>query len=67
MDASLAALARRRDIVQQLWDRLMMAVVVQPAADQPNMLTVPRYDMTFQLHEVEVRRLWCGGAQYPMS
>ena len=48
-----ASLARRPDLAAALWERLVAAVVVSPAStDNP---AVPRYDLSYQLNEIEVR------------
>ena len=59
LDAAIAAFARRADLAEALWERLLQSVVVAP--NPPNgdlsslMAAVPRYDITYQLNEVEVR------------
>lgn len=53
LDEAIASLARRADLAAALWERLTAAVVVQPsAADNP---AVPRYDLSYQLNEIEAR------------
>ncbi len=53
LDEAIASLARRPDLAAALWERLVAAVVVAPAsADNP---AVPRYDLSYQLNEIEVR------------
>ncbi len=53
LDEAIAALARRPDLAAALWERLVAAVVVQPAAGEA--AAVPRYDLSYQLNEIEVR------------
>lgn len=55
MDEAIAALARRPDLAAALWERLAAAVVVQPATGEA--AAVPRYDLSYQLNEIEVRLL----------
>lgn len=53
LDEAIASLARRPDLAAALWERLVAAVVVSPAStDNP---AVPRYDLSYQLNEIEVR------------
>ena len=54
LDGGIASLARLgADQAAQLWGRLLAAVVVAPAdASAP---LVPRYDLRYQLNEIEVR------------
>ncbi|KAL4457392.1 hypothetical protein ABPG75_012257 [Micractinium tetrahymenae] len=53
LDEAIAALARRPDLAAALWERLVAAVVVAPAStDNP---AVPRYDLSYQLNEIEAR------------
>ncbi|KAL4441042.1 hypothetical protein ABPG77_010473 [Micractinium sp. CCAP 211/92] len=53
LDEAIASLARRPDLAAALWERLVAAVVVAPAsADNP---AVPRYDLSYQLNEIEAR------------
>lgn len=56
LDDAIAALARRPELAAALWERLVAAVVVQPAAGEA--AAVPRYDLSYQLNEIEV-----GGSQ----
>ena len=58
LDEAIASLARRPDISALLLERLLAAVVVQPAAGA-GQAGVPRYDITYQLNEIEVRRGPC--------
>lgn len=59
LDSAIASIARRPDLAAALWDRLLAAVVVQPYAAPGAMDTagaaVPRYDLVFQLNEIESR------------
>ena len=58
LDEAIAALARRADLAAALWERLLAAVVVQPASGEA--AAVPRYDLSYQLNEIEVG----GGGQF---
>lgn len=59
LDEAIASLARRPDLAAALWERLVAAVVVAPAsADSP---AVPRYDLSYQLNEIEVGPDWRRG------
>lgn len=51
LDDAIASLARRPDLSAALMDRLLTAVVVQPLSPE----AVPRYDLTYQLTEIEAR------------
>jgi len=53
LDEAIASLARRADLAAALWERLAAAVVVQPATADGG-ATVPRYDLSYQLNEIEV-------------
>ncbi len=53
LDGAIASLARRPDLASLLLERLLAAVVVQPAA-AAGQASVPRYDITYQLNEIEV-------------
>ena len=57
LDAAIASIARRADLAAALWDRLLAAVVVQPYAGAMDAAGagVPRYDLVFQLNEIESR------------
>ena len=59
LDDAIAALARRPELAAALWERLAAAVVVQPVAGEA--AAVPRYDLSYQLNEIEV-----GGSQVPV-
>ena len=52
LDDAIAAFARRPELAAALWERLLQSVVVAPSAleDGP----VARYDITYQLNEIEV-------------
>ena len=52
LDEAIAALARRPDLAAALWERLAAAVVVAPATAET--AAVPRYDLSYQLNEIEV-------------
>ena len=56
LNEAIAALATPSS-AQGLWERLQQAVVVQPqlpaASGQPHVL--PMFDISYELHEVEVR------------
>ena len=58
LNEAIAALASPAT-AQGLWERLQQAVVVQPqlpaASGQPHVL--PLFDISYELHEVEVRKL----------
>lgn len=55
LDGAIAAFARRPDLSSALWDRLLQSVVVQPVpADDSMMVPFARYDITYQLNEIEV-------------
>ena len=58
LNEAIAALASPAT-AQGLWERLQQAVVVQPqlpaASGQPHVL--PLFDISYELHEVEVRNL----------
>ena len=56
LDEAIASLARGPDLAAALWERLVAAVVVQPATAEA--AAVPRYDLSYQLNEIEV-----GGGQ----
>jgi len=51
LDDAIASLARRPDLSAALMERLLTAVVVQPLSPE----SVPRYDLTYQLTEIEAR------------
>lgn len=53
LDGAIAAAACRADVAAALWERLLAAVVVAPIAEPG--LAVPRYDLSYQLNEIEVR------------
>jgi Nuclear pore complex scaffold, nucleoporins 186/192/205 len=65
LDSAIAAMARRPDLAAALWDRLLASVVVQPygsnATSNGSMDSttgsgiVPRYDLAYQLNEIESR------------
>ena len=63
LDAAIAAFARRADLAEALWERLLQSVVVAPNPFNGDlsslMAAVPRYDITYQLNEVEVRMHHC--------
>ncbi|KAL4853554.1 Nuclear pore complex protein NUP205 [Chlorella vulgaris] len=76
LDEAIGSLARRSDVTTALWERLLAAVVVAPISAEAT--AVPRYDLTYQLNEIEARAedyseslafvhllnaLWRGGAQ----
>lgn len=52
LDGAIASLARRADLAAALWERLASAVVVAPAVGEG--AAVPRYDLSYQLNEIEV-------------
>lgn len=60
LDDAIASLARHPDLAAALWERLGAAVVVAPAA-AGEAASVPRYDLTYQINEIEVKR-GCWGA-----
>lgn len=61
LNLAIAAMARRPDLAAALWDRLLASVVVQPYGSTANNnmdssgAIVPRYDLTYQLNEIESR------------
>ena len=63
LDAAIASFARRADLAEALWERLLQSVVVAPNPFNGDasslMAAVPRYDITYQLNEVEVRVHYC--------
>eukprot|EP00887_Chlorella_sp_A99_P002898 scaffold6.g2898.t1 len=54
LDAAVASLARRPDLAGLLWERLAAAVVVAPLGGA-EAAAVPRYDISYQLNEIEAR------------
>ena len=56
LDNALAAFAKHGDALP-MWDRLLQAVVVQPFPSPDSLQTslVPYCDISYQLHEIEVR------------
>ncbi len=52
LDDAIAAFARRPELAAALWERLLQSVVVAPSA--PEEAPVARYDITYQLNEIEV-------------
>ena len=62
LDRALASLARRPDLAGVLWERLGAAVVVAPLGGGAEAAAMPRYDITYQLNEIEVSRHWEGRA-----
>lgn len=52
LDGAIAACALSPDTAVQLLERLLQAVVVTPVA--PSASVLPRYDLTYQLNEIEV-------------
>ena len=57
LDAAIGSIARRPDLATALWDRLLASVVVQPFMVTTSLesATVPRYDLAYQLNEIESR------------
>jgi nuclear pore complex protein Nup205 len=62
LNLAIAATARRPDLAAALWDRLLASVVVQPYGSSTvnnnmdsNGGIVPRYDLAYQLNEIESR------------
>jgi hypothetical protein len=63
LNLAIASMARRPDLVVALWDRLLASVVVQPFStvgagsgmDTSGGGIVPRYDLAYQLNEIESR------------
>lgn len=61
LNLAIAATARRPDLAAALWDRLLASVVVQPYGSPANNNMdssggiVPRYDLAYQLNEIESR------------
>jgi hypothetical protein len=51
---AIASFAASPEVAIQLLERLLQAAVVSPAP----VLGLPRYDLTYQLNEIEVRS-WC--------
>lgn len=55
LDGAIAAFARRPELAANLWERLLQAVVVQPAPAEDSLMgPIARYDITYQLNEIEV-------------
>ena len=63
LDVAIAAFAQRADLAEVLWERLLQSVVVAPNPFDGDlsslMAAVPRYDITYQLNEVEVSMQNC--------
>ena len=55
LDDAIAAFARRPDLAAALWERLLQSVVVAPSGADEG--PVARYDITYQLNEIEVGML----------
>ena len=55
MDDTLAALAEQPDLAGVLWERLLQAVIVQPLREDDRLVSLARYDISYQLNEIEVR------------
>ncbi len=56
LDAVIGTFAAQPEVVGQLWDRLLSAVVVQPFTAQEHAMlgATIHYDITYQLREIEV-------------
>lgn len=58
LDDAIAAFARRPELASALWERLLQSVVVQPLSAEDNRIgPVARYDITYQLNEIEAYSL----------
>ena len=57
LDNTIAALAKQPDLAGILWERLLQAVVVQPLREDTHMASLARYDISYQLNEIEVWHL----------
>ena len=55
LDDTLAALAEQPDLAGVLWERLLQAVIVQPLREDTRLVSLARYDISYQLNEIEVR------------
>ncbi|CAK0757624.1 hypothetical protein CVIRNUC_002556 [Coccomyxa viridis] len=55
LDDTIAALAKQPDLAGILWERLLQAVVVQPLREDTHMASLARYDISYQLNEIEAR------------
>jgi hypothetical protein len=59
LDSAIAAFARLPDLAGPLWERLAQAVVVQPLTSEDNIFApVSRYDITYQLNEIQAGPLF---------
>lgn len=54
LDETIAALAKQPDLAGVLWERMLASVIVQPLRDDTRMVSLARYDISYQLNEVEV-------------
>ena len=54
LDDTIAALAKQPGLAGILWERLLQAVVVQPLREDTHMASLARYDISYQLNEIEV-------------
>ena len=52
---AIAAFARRPDFAPALWERLLREGVLAVPGPEGLTVSVPHYDMTYQLNEIEVR------------
>ena len=54
LDETIAALAKQPDLAGVLWERMLASVILQPLRDDTRMVSLARYDISYQLNEVEV-------------
>lgn len=54
LDETIAALAKQPDLAGVLWERMLASVIVQPLREESRMASLARYDISYQLNEVEV-------------
>ena len=54
LDETIAALAKQPDLAGVLWERMLASVIVQPLREDNRMVSLARYDISYQLNEVEV-------------
>ncbi len=53
--ATIAAFARRAEFAPSLWERLLQEGVLAVPGPEGLTVSVPHYDMTYQLNGIEVR------------
>lgn len=59
LDDALATFVRIPGNVAPMFEMLLASVIVRPAAFSGTPASLTRADLTFQLHEIEVRPLLC--------